>query len=218
MLIADFLPRLLPDLPGCPSAAVKQALIDAAKEFLTESQVWNEVQDPTQIVSGVQEYSLDAPDSSARCIDVRAIYAPWMPRGSLIGVTLAQIARDDPAWAERTGSQPVYYTRAFDFSNYRVFPMPTNVPAGTQVRVHGVYTLTDAATKLPDDIVTRYGEAIASGAKQRLMVQPGKTWSNDKLAVFHLGRFESGKLNAKIDAMHGQTTGDIFVPPRRFGQ
>lgn len=217
MLISDFVANVLPDLPGCPTASVKKAVIDAAKEFLTESQVWNEIQDPLLILAGVNEYSLDGPSTGAKCIDIKAIYAPWMARGELFGVNMEQLASVFPFWDTATGSQPTHYTRAFDFTNFRVFPFPANVPSGTQVRVHGVYTLTDAATVIPDDIVDRYGERIASGAKYRLMLNPGKTWSNPQLAKYHRDEFDNGKISAKVDAMHAKTTGNFIVPARRFG-
>jgi hypothetical protein len=219
MLILDFVANnVQADLPGCPASAMKKAVIDAAKDFLTESQVWNEIQDPLLILSGVNEYSLDAPSTGVKCIDIKAVYAPWMPRGELIGVSMDQLAFALPNWDTAIGGQPSHYTRAFDFSNFRVFPYPSNVPAGTQVRVHGVYTLTDTATQIPDDIVTRYGEKIASGAKYRLMLNPKKTWTDLQLAKYHKDEFENGKISAKVDAMHAKTSGDHRVPPRRFGQ
>lgn len=220
MLIDDFLATVAPDLPGCPTPSLRLAVIAAAKEFFTESMVWDEIQDEVQIIANVQDYSLDAPEAGVKCIGLKAIYAPWMVRGQLIGSTMADIARELPTWNTATGGLPSHYTRAFDFDNFRVFPIPSNVPAsGSTVRPHAIYTITDAATKLPDDMVLRYGEAIASGAKYRLMLQPKKTWSADAaLAAYHKQQFEDGKIRAKVDAMHSKTTGDHYVPPRIFGR
>lgn len=213
MKAADFLKYVLPHVPGCPSVTARQAVLDAAREFLSESQVWDEIQDPIPVADDVQEYDLEAP-VGALCIDVREIY---LRTGTLIPVTVAQLSSVLPDWQTAQGSQPRFYTRSFDFSSIRIFPKPLE-PAGQTMRVHGVYTLSEAATDIPDAIVARYREPIASGAKYRLMVLPGQTWTDLRLAEHHKNKFDDAVMTARITAQHGKTAGSAAVRPRAFGR
>lgn len=213
MLLNDFLKYVLPDVPGCPSAVAKQKLLEAATDFLTRSQAWNEVQYAQRVQPDQQEYWLDAP-SGARCIDVLDVYTV---AGHLIPVTLGQLAQVMPDWQTAEGSTPTYYTRAFDFETLRVFPKPTQ-PGSETLTVHAVYTLTDRSATIPDVIAQRYAEPIAHGTKFRLMTMPRAQWQDLKLAEYHRSEFESGVSMALITATHGKTAGSARVQPRRFGQ
>lgn len=213
MLISNFLPYVLPDVPGCPTAVAKAAVRLAAKEFLTDTGAWNEIQDPVTVVANAQEYDLEAP-SGARCIDLKDIYTSC---GRLTPKTIDQLSIVMPDWATAEGNIPAYYTRAFDFTTYRVFPKPT-APNGMVMRPHAVYTLLDTATAIPDEIVERYAEVIASGAKARLMTMPKVAWQDLQLAGYHKGVFEEGKSVARITAAHNKTSGAARAKPRRFGQ
>jgi hypothetical protein len=216
MTITDFLKYVLSDVSGCPTATAKQAVLDAATEFLTYTGAWNEIQDPITLLTNVSEYDLEAP-TGARCIDILAVYSSFSPSGELIPVTMEQLARDIPNWNTAEGNLPSHYTRAFDFRAIRVFPLPTD-PGAATLRMHAVFTLKDTATTIPDDIVWRYREQIASGAKARLMIMSKVPWRDLESAAIHSGIFDSGKLAAKVTAAHGKTRGAIFVPPRVFGQ
>jgi hypothetical protein len=213
MTLEDFCKYVLPDVPGCPTFTAKQAVLAAATEFLTFSGAWNEIQDPVDVQDNVSEYDLDAP-SGARAIDIKAIYTT---SGELVPVTLRELAQILPTWQTAEGSAPAYYTRAFDFTTIRVYPKPVNPPAET-LTMHVVYTLKDTATTIPDAIVQRYQEPIASGAKARLMVMAKVAWSDPKLALYHKAMFDDGKLAARVTASHDKTPAGLYVPARAFGQ
>jgi hypothetical protein len=214
MQISDLLPRVLPDVPGCPSAVARDAILKAADQFFTDSAIWDEVQDPIEVVDGQADYDLEAP-SGARCINVKTVYGN--SGYELTGVDLMQLANAMPDWQTAAASTPRLYTRAFGFDFIRVFPLPTN-PVAETLRVHGVYTVKDTSTTLPDEVMQRYADEIASGAKYRLMVQPRTTWQDLKLAQFHRDIFLSGIASARITAAHGKTTVAARVQPRRFGR
>jgi hypothetical protein len=216
MLIADFVKYVLPDVQGCPTGTAKLAVIDAATEFLTFSGAWSEVQDAIALSDNNAEYDLEAP-SGARCIDLRAVYASFSSDGKLIPVSMDQLAVAIPSWQTAESNLPSHYTRAFDYTTIRVFPLPTDVD-GHSIRPHASYTLKETATSIPDVIVQRYREVISSGAKARLMVMSKVNWRDIESAKFHLDRFENGKLAAKVIAEHGNTKSSVFVPPRAFGQ
>lgn len=214
MTLLDFLDdNVMADVPGCPTAVAKKALLKTAIDFLSVSKAWSEVQDPIAVVDGVADYDFDAP-TGARCIEIKAVYTKT---GEIDGVNMTELALRMPNWQDAAGSSPLMYTRAFDFSSLRVYPMPTN-PNGETLRVHAVYTLTDTATSIPDDIVQRYADALSCGTKARLMLIPKTDWQDLKLAGYHKGEYETARSVAQITAAHDKTAGAVRARPRRFGQ
>ena len=212
MTLDNFLPYVLPDVPGCPSVTAKRAVIDAAMDFLTYSGIWREVQEPIPLTPDINEYDLDAP-TGALCIAVRDIYTS---QGSLRPVTLSELAQLLPNWQTATASAPMYYTRSFDLTTLRLYPMP-HEPNGETITVDAVYTLDQSATSIPDVIVQRWRDVIVDGAKARLKSMSKVAWADPGRAVKHQFDFELGRSRAKVQALYDNTTGSLTVRPRRFG-
>lgn len=228
MLLTALNAFVTPSVPGAPTVIVQQAILDSAKEFLTETQVWNEVQPPVPLAANVQTYDMDAP-IGARCIGIKEIFAPYLAKGRLSGVSLDELARMMPNWQTaqsnstvpgQVSGAPWLYTRAFDFTTFNLYPMPAApLPsANAYLQVHGVYTLLDTATTIPDDIYERYREVIVAGAKSRLLWMLGQSWGNEKLAMKADADVKNAKFRARVNAMHDKTNGIAVVSPRMFGR
>lgn len=71
------------------------------------------------------------------------------------------------------------------------------------------------AVTLPD-LLLEYIEGLASGAKYRLMIQPGKPWSSPDLAVFHKRMFDEAIGAAFAQQAHGRSVRSLEVKPVRF--
>lgn len=211
MKIEALFPYILPDVPGAPDVTVKQALLHSAIEFCVETHAWNEISDPVVLVDGQRDYDIDAPNG-ARVVTLKNV---WAANRELIAVSMSQLQDKMPNWQDATGSQPNYFNIPADLSVVRVYPIPT-VSNGALLTFRAVYAPTIASVLLPDDLITRYLEPIISGAKHRLMLAPGKGWSNPQLAVYHRSRFEDGMVKAKIDVIHDKAQGSIRVRPVRF--
>jgi hypothetical protein len=217
MTLDDFLVYVLPDVPGCPSALAKQAVLDTAIDFLTHSKAWNEVQDPITLLAGTGSnvFDLEAP-VGARCIDLRNVYTSW-GSGQLVGKTLREISMILPTWQIAEANLPTWFTRAQDFSTFTVYPIPTTTN-GETITPHAVYTLKRTATTLPDDIVDRFRDAIADGAKFRLKSMTKKTWSDPARSKVHRDDYEAARSRALVESIRDKTPGALTVTPRRFGQ
>lgn len=215
MLITDFNEYVYKDVRGCPTNDVTDAVRDAATEFLTYTGAWREVQDPIQLQDDQHTYDLE-PVAGTKVIDILNVYASFATGGELKPKTLDQVRAIWPNWDEAEGSLPTVYTRAFDYTSIRVFPIPTDVN-GAEIRMHAIYTLTRTATSIPDVIVDRYRDAITSGALKRLLSMARTPWQDLKLAQYHSQQFESAKQVARITTRHQNTAGHVVVPPRKFG-
>lgn len=211
MKIEALFPYILPDVPGAPDITVKQALLNSAIEFCVQTHAWNEICDPVALVDGERDYDIDVPNG-ARVVTLKNV---WAANRELIPVTMAQLQDKMPNWQDATGSQPAYFNIPGETSTVRVYPIP-QLANSALLTFRAVYAPLLSAALLPDSLINRYLEPIISGAKHRLMLAPGKGWSNPPLAEFHRAQFDDGMVKAKIDVIHEKAQGSIKVRPVRF--
>lgn len=209
MLLANFQPFVATDVIGCPDPTIKQAIALAAIEFCRETLSWTVINDPIQLMAGVNEYDIDTP-SSATVLTVRDV---WLGNTRLVPITLSELQTVMPDWRTGQASDPVYYNMAGDPALLRVFPTPSTT---NQMVIRAAYVPTLSATTLPD-FLTIYVETIASGAKARLLLIPGTTWSNPELGAYHRTIFDQAILSTRIEEAHDRVPGTIRVAPRSFG-
>lgn len=212
MKVDDFLKFVLPDVPGCPDDLVRQAIMFTANRFCTETQCIDAISDPVQLEEGVQDYDMDILPG-LQAITIKSV---WTPTRELTPVTMSELNRMLPNWQVATNSEPSFYNMVKGFGKLTVYPIPA-LPLGSPLTFHAVYAPNQFGNTLPDDMVGFYIDTIAAGAKARLMITPGQTWSNAQLAVANQSLYDAGVVSAKIDVMHNRVPGSIRVRPLRFG-
>lgn len=209
-LITQFALRVIPHVPNAPNALIRQAVIDAAAEFCTRTNAWNEIQDAVLTSANNADYELELP-SGAQPLTIEDV---WIGTERLTPLPMRQLQLVLPAWQTAVGT-PVYYNSEFDMLGFRVFPAPA--ASGLALRIRGSFTPTEASESLPDFMWTKYRETIASGAKARLLIAPeNMAWSNPKLGAYHQVLFDTGIADARIAVLHGRVAGALTVTPRRF--
>lgn len=214
MKLDALLPYLLPDVPGVPDITALQALRLSLIEFCVQTHAWDEIQDPIPLEDGVNEYDLDV-EQGAR---IAAIKNVWLADRAVTPISMEELERRLPNWQVATGTDPAYFNAPADQNSIRIYPIPEGVEAaGKTMTLRVAYAPTLVATTVPDSVINRYLEPIVSGAKHRLMVAPGKGWSNPQLAVYHQAEFDEGVQRAKIDILHDKVQGSLRVKPLRFG-
>lgn len=211
MKLEALLPYLLPDVPGVPDITALQALRLASIEFCEKTHTWNETQDPIPLEDNVNEYDLEV-EQGAR---INTVMNVWLRDRQIDPKTMEELAMILPDWQTAKNSRPSYYNAAADIGVLRVYPIPLEPTESIRVRVSYVPTLTSST--VPDIVVNRYIDELIHGAKHRLMVAPGKGWSNGELALYHKTKFDEGVQSAKIDVLHNYVQGSIRAKPVRFG-
>ena len=81
----------------------------------------------------------------------------------------------------------------------RLYPIPTD-PAATGLRLRLIVAPSDDAAGLPDDQAVKFKDVIQVGAKSRLMLYPGKTWTNAELAAVYGQAFNQLVAQATAEA------------------
>jgi len=212
MLLAKFHNYVAPEVIGCPTPTLDQALVLTAIEFCRETKVWTDMQEPVMLVDGVPDYEIDVPKDAY----LQTVRDVWVGGRRLQPITMTGLQEVMPDWDTAQASEPSYYNMAGELPLLKVFPTPANANKKTMI-VRAVFVPTAAATSLPDFLGQRHMEAIASGTKARLMAMPAVPWSNPELAMYYRANFDKAILSTRIEEAHERVPGTIRVQPRSFG-
>lgn len=205
MLLSSFHPYVAPEVIGCPSPLIDQALRVVAAEFCRSTLAWSEISDPTPLVDGQADYEPDLP-IDAQLVTVRDV---WCGSRQLQPISQSQTIN------QGTATAPSFYNMAANRLAVTVFPTPASPTESLVFRACFAPTLT--AETLPDLFSQGALDALSSGTKARLMQMPGVPWSNPQLGLYYRQIFDNGVISAIADEAHDRVPGALFVAPRRFG-
>lgn len=208
----QLLPYLLPEVPGCPDTIAKQAIMRTCNDFCWDTSIWSEIQEPFSVQDNVNEYDLDSPNG-AQIVTVKSV---WMVNRELVPVTMERLQELIPNWQESKGSDPAYYNCPNDNSVLRIYPIPYGAN-GAKITIRAVYTPNQFGDYIPEFLVSTYLDEILAGSKARLMMMPGKSWSNPQLGAVNQAVYAEGLVKAKVFQYHDRVAGSPRVRPMRYG-
>ncbi len=186
----QFLPLVLPFVPGCPDLVAEEEVRNAAEEFFDRSKAW-------RIWTAEQDTVVNQSD-----------YAPTIPSNTrlvkLIAAKLDGLDLDiDDSHGDMTAGLPLAaYT--YDLVNITLWPTPAS--AGQKLKVNLAMTITSAATGLDDNLFNSFRLQIAEGAIARLAAHADKPYSNAGVAGLHAGKFSDCIEKAKTARSYGNST------------
>lgn len=190
---------VLPTVIGCPTVTANQAIVNACIEFCEKTLIVREVVDRFNTVAGTQDYDIDVSSMSKLVLIMQA---------SVDGIELAPVGSDDFSSLGTAVSKPQTYRYREDGS-LSLYPIPDAVYSIGMV----IATKPSrAATAVNDKLFEDWGEHIASGALQRLMLMPA-VWGNPVLAASHAGHFMAGVNRARLDRHREKTRAETRVQP-----
>ena len=212
MTLEEFYPYILAEVPGCPDPLININLVASAIEFCTKSLAWSETTAAIPLVDAQPDYVITAP-ANARALMPRDV---WVDGSRMAPKTVDELAQVLPNWLTATGSTRAFYNAAIPRGAIRVYPTPANVTTQA-LTIRAAFIPTPEAQTLPDFLGQYHMEAIASGAKARLLNMPNVQWSNIALGVYHRQIFDNAIVDARIVELHDRMQGSMTVAPRRFG-
>jgi hypothetical protein len=197
---------LMPSLPGCGTDIATHELRRAAQEFFGRSRAWRVVLDAISV--GINEAEIEIlPDETQQFI-VRVESSAW--EGQPLAVkTVEEIeSKYGGDWMDQTGT-PDTITQ-MQHGTVRLMPSP--VVAGV-LRCRVTVKPSDSASGIPDAQAYQYRDAIADGAKARLMLMPKKPWTNPELGGVASGMFEAAITSAASASARAFGRGRIEAKP-----
>lgn len=177
-------------LPGALDNALKLELFNVVDEFLQHSNVWQEEVD-FDTIAGQTTYEID-------------------PASNALALRLIKL--------EDENDVPVYGTM-YEPGLIELCGKPSQVFTLTVT-----YSLTvrtkdsdDYPTGLPKWIWRRFNGGILDGLLGRMMSQPAKPYSNERLAIYHMRRFRGAMARARIEATRKNLqSGQAWAFPQSF--
>jgi len=181
----DFLPGILPDVPGCPLPTARFHIHRAVMEFCRESGIWHEDLTPIDLVNDQRDYILPVTDGvmyrQIERVSPR-VGDSYPPR--LIHKTEQQLDKERPGWRMWFANLPLYYSTDVKASKVSLTATPRGMTQPTSITVHVSMLPTEDATAIPDFIAEQWREAIETGAKARILGMPSQhPWSSKQDAL-----------------------------------
>jgi hypothetical protein len=204
----QFLPEILPDVPGVPHPMAINAIRNACYDFCWKSLLWNVAMDAEPYLAGTAEYSL-APPSNAQVVAVLSLALD--DTTVLYPVPYDDLSRANPDWQVRTGS-PSMYTQP-DTATIRLFPTPET--DGT-FRVVAAFAPTRRATATEAFLFDQHLDTIRYGTLAKLKSSFNQPWSDPAGAAHMEQRFMHGVLAATVQRNKGNARADLRVASRPF--
>lgn len=203
----DWADALLPVLPGASRTATKSSFLIAAKEFYKRTRAWRIAMPAISISEGVTDYVIDPVSGSARPVMIEEAYF----NGAVLG-----IAHKPLRVLNNAPSKPL---RAWmrDPRTVAIWPNPDMDYDDSLALVVSAYPTDPDA--LPDFADTHHFEGLESGTLARMYAQPGKPYSDPKLADLHMRKANVEVQRGKARVSHGNAgLGPVWsygiVPPR----
>jgi hypothetical protein len=210
--LREFLPYIWLHVPGAPEITVQTYARMAAIEFCERSRCWRHMVEVT--LTDQNHVAVVAPDYAAIHDFEFATFRPVddaQPR-PLTPTQFSDVAPRGFDWQE--GGAPQYITQASP-NTATIFPFAPGLlslsvflkPRFGQDLAHPdrVGPLDDYYNRVPDFLLTQWGEAISSGAIAKLLVVPQQRWTDPKMAAAFLAKFErycDGAFSSNIKGQH----------------
>lgn len=202
--LSDFLPDILPLVPGCPDVFARRQLVLAARDLYEQTGAWRTDLE-ISTVAGTAEYALTLTAGEAASVFEVVVDGVVIEPVSLLD--LGSLYHD---WRNATGA-PKFYFVTHD-KKLRLVPIPDGV---SSVVVNVVTRPTLAATDLPDG-ANDFHDALAHLALSRILATPGQPFSSVEAAAGYAALGASALDAIRNSAQRGNARGSVRTVPRFF--
>lgn len=201
------LDRVHDEFPMVPEALALRALSDACREFLSRTHSWQEALPRINLRAGTSVYEL-YPDDGVQIAAIKDV--------RLDGRKIEPVATELVRLRTYTPSpgEPAAYIQRLPIGIELVAP-PIEA---ARLTVEAALTLALNATTvdIPDVILDESGEAIAAGAKMRLVRQAGQPWFAPDASPLYAMPFYQGVTHAKGRMFSALGEAEMMIQPRRW--
>ena len=198
----DMLDDVLPELMGCSVELAVNALRNTCIELFQKSWIYTQQMDTIPVLTSVPEYDLDS-FSGYRVVGV---VSAWINGLRVNPLATEMLNKNYLKWESATGGVEGYIIKESNL--IRLYRIPER---------DGVLDLTVAlapttkSTGIETFVYDFYSEAIAAGAKARLMAIPSKPFSNINASMMYRAQFAAAITDAKWKAKLALTNSTLTV-------
>ena len=192
---ADLLDEVLPSLLADPSDPVTEnAIKRSVIELCQSAWIWKHLIEPTDVAAGEVVHDLEVPAGAV----VAQVLSVALDGERLKPQSIDWLDHTTPDWHSAQG-MPVWFTQT-NTQQIVLVPAPaSDMPAALTATLALMPSKT--ATTFPQWIADRYLYVLADGALSKLMLMPGRPWSDMAGGADRRMRFEAGIANARAAAV-----------------
>lgn len=215
--LTDFLPFVLPLVPGCSDPMAEQAVLSACIEFASRSLIVQE-NTTTAVVADETEYDVDQPSQQILSKVLAVYYQDRKLKARAREMVVSGFAARGEAVAGFTptsGEPAEWFCRNPSQSVVSVYPSPAETVADA-LTIVAAFAPTRTATRVADILYTDYAEDIAAGAVAQLLIVPAQPFTNPALRKPYRDRFDSAVHSAANLARVGLGAASSRVRPAFF--
>lgn len=208
--IEDLYPLIRMEAPGLPEPVLQQETQDAIDNFLAESEAWR------YSVSGLLDWTTAAAfptlaagvEIPAGTRVVRYDMVKFASDGSNLKKvpfkTRQQLDLEYPDWEVRTGNTPLAWTINGVFEPRIIPTASADVLGSLAVRV--ILGSDRAVASIPEFILHEFGDYIQYGVLAKVLMFPGKDWTNQASGAMYQAKYNEGvkKAKSRANADYGQ--------------
>ena len=192
--LADILPEVHAELPGCPAAIIKRECRKVLKDFCVNTKTWAVTLDPISLIPNEAEYELEG----------------WSPREATI---------DSVLQVTHSGNllMPIRDYVMASRGVIRLTRTPTQRKADALVVVVSLKPCTTATTFKCQCFCEMWDhniEAIAAGTLHLCLSMNGVAWYNIGQAALEQKRYKDLRVAERIRVQKGGTNGILYMKPR----
>lgn len=180
---------IMPHVAQCPAPLIEHELKRAAQLFFQQSRAWQVTLNPVSRLANDADVVVPMDSSDQELVRVESARWNGKPLEPRTADEMDQRFVDD--WRDHSGTPEAYIQITPGVMT--LYPVPAD--AGTLTLRVSVRP-SETATGIPDDLAARFRDALATGAKSRLMLYQGKPWSAPDMGLALSAAFESNIDNA----------------------
>jgi hypothetical protein len=204
-LWSAFLPDLLPHVPECPEILAEHELRRAAQLFFEKTRAWKVELEAIPVAAGDVTIQVMPDDSKQEIVRIESAWYDDKP----LDILQHESYRSTSDWKDDTGTpcEICLLTPA----EARLYPIP-DAAATTGLRCNVSVKPSDSSSGIPDNLFSKFRDAIVKGAKFQLMLYLNKPWSSPEMAVAFSRMFDADIAAATVSAARG--FGAARIPSR----
>lgn len=179
-------------LVGSSDAGLKGAFYDVCSEFLNDSSAWT--QDVSFLaITTRTEYMLNVPEG--QIIRLAGVATPQTPQGQAQNANTVPGGIPVPALMPDVGTVVIPAQNA-DTRLVATFVCNVGLPSDRK-----------GVPIAPDWLLPIWHVGLLDGLLGKMMLQPGKSYSNERTATYHLKRFRDAIARARVSKLRASTNG-----------
>jgi hypothetical protein len=196
--IDNWFTHIWPDVPLCPNPKIREAIIDTARRFFLETELWTVELELLNIATDQAEYTLLSPQGDMVSLDhyeIKSDNSTFYRKKviSEIAIDANPDERDD--WRSQTHEDPDAAWVGQTLKMRLTYIPGLDITAGLKVWINIMPF--DGARTVPKILWTHYKDIITSGAVSELLMMANKPWSNPDLGSAHGVNFSGSFLKAR---------------------